>query len=84
MTNKDAQDRTRAAMYAGMVAYSKEHRRLRRPKDTSRIDARCFLIGARAFIEAMKDEDVELIEDDADASDPTNPADRMYENEVIK
>lgn len=81
---KETKDPTSAAIYAGMVAYSNEHKRLRKPSETSRIDARSFLVAARAFNAAMAEsEDVDLIDDD-DASDPTNPADRMYENEVIK
>ncbi|MBM2293782.1 hypothetical protein JQX09_17785 [Sulfitobacter pseudonitzschiae] len=82
---RNAKDPISAAIYAGMVAYSKEHARLRNPKGTDKVDARCFLVAARAFNEAMaEDDDPDLIDDEPEASDPTSPVDRMYENEIIK
>jgi len=72
-----------AAIYAGMVAYSNEYKRINR--QSVRIDARCFKVATDAynekFKEVMAEEDFDVIDDE---HDPTNPADRMYENEVIK
>lgn len=57
-------DRTSAAIYAGMKAYSKEHQRIR-ANGPDRISARAFLVAVHAFNEEMADdEDVDLVEDD--------------------
>lgn len=57
-------EKVSAALYAGMVAYSKEHRRIR-AKGPDRVNPRAFLVAAQKFAEEMAaDDDVELIEED--------------------
>ncbi len=57
------QERVSAAIYAGMVAYSKEARRLGVSPD--RVHARSFKLAVDAYNAAMADDDAgEVIEDD--------------------
>lgn len=62
MTDPKSPDPTPSAIYAGLVAYTNEFKRIF-GKD-ARINGRCFLVAARAFNEAMAEteEDAEVIE----------------------
>ena len=52
-----------AAIYAGMVAYSKEYKRIFRCD--MRINGRCFLVAVDAYNKSINEtEDVDLIDDE--------------------